>query len=1362
MASQGMPSLPCFDPTSDPTSLLVRWERWLRRFEGAMVGFGITDFKRQKALLLHFGGEALQDIFETLDTDNQQQRTVDSQQTDPPSQSQLDEREYTAAKCALTNYFTPKKNILYESIVFRRTTQQADESVDQYCTRLRQIATKCEFGNLDRELKTQIIEGCNSDQLRRKALERDMSLTDLLELARSLSLSASRAAEVRRERSGSASVNKVFTRHERTPNRRQTFKTSQSRHLSNNAKQCFYCGGEYPHQNECPARGQKCRNCGILDHFAKVCKSRKQAHNSKSVRGQVSELTTSNAAGDTEEYGRDCEYTFGIKQVKGKRPRVSMTLEDTDISMLVDTGSTVNVITDTCYQRLTKHPTLDQSNKVRVYAYGSKTPLKVRGTFETELTFRDNTAQTTFYVVYGDSDNLLSCDTSESLGIVKLTYAVTADDMSSSYADLFNGLGKLKDVKCKLHIDETVKPVVQPHRRIPFHVRKQTEKELQRLLDLDIIERVGGEPTPWVSPILIVKKPKSPNQIRICVDMRAPNKAIQRERHLTPTIDEIIAKVNGARHFAKLDLNAGYHQIELAEESRYVTVFSTHVGLFRYKRLNFGVNSAAEVFQQMIQTTLSGLDGVLNISDDILVYGRTPEELNDRLEQCLKRLQDHHLTLNKNKCEFRKERMEFFGHVLSAEGVSPDPKKVQAIINASNPSNVQEVRSLLGLINYCGRFIPDLATLSAPLRNLTREEVEWQWTGDHQKAMTNVKQCLAAGCTNAFYDPDKNTQLLVDASPVGIGAVLAQKSRDGEPSVVALASRSLTPVEQRYSQIEREALAITWGIQHFHLYLYGNTFEAVTDHKPLVTIFNNAHSKPPTRIERWILKIQEYDFTVVYEPGKSNPADYLSRHPLPTTERTSREEKAAEQHINFVSVNAVPKSMKLSEIQDATKQDVALSLCMQALRSRNWKEVIETTSSSDVARCLQSFYNVRDQLSIAPSDDFVLRGNCIVIPQSLCDRVIEIAHEGHQGVVKTKQLLREKVWFPGIDRIVERKISQCLPCQATTVGPSPRAPLQMSDLPNGPWEEVSVDFADLPSGDHLLVIIDDYSRYPVVEVVSSTSGKATIPKLDKVFSLFGVPQIVKSDNGPPFNGDEFKQFAEYLGFTHRKITPRWPRANGEVERFMRTLKKVLRTAHAESKSWRQELHRFLRNYRATPHTTTAQPPATIMFSRPMRTRLPEISREGSDSELRERDKAKKNTMKADAERHMSFRRVPLCIGDTVLVKREGYVTKTMTPYELEPLVVTDVKGSMVTASRGSQKITRNTSFFKALKEYLPAEPVFVETEQEQIEQFSAPDDLSDDNEQTNPTTPNVERYSSRTRNPPAYLKDYVTKVKVKK
>ena len=179
-----------------------------------------------------------------------------------------------------------------------------------------------------------------------------------------------------------------------------------------------------------------------------------------------------------------------------------------------------------------------------------------------------------------------------------------------------------------------------------------------------------------------------------------------------------------------------------------------------------------------------------------------------------------------------------------------------------------------------------------------------------------------------------------------------------------------------------------------------------------------------------------------------------------------------------------------------------------------------------IARSLQSLHNVCDELTITPTDDLILRGNCIVIPKSLSERVINIAHEGHQGVVKTEQLLREKVWFAGIDQIVEKKFSSAYHCQAATTGPSPNSPLEMSSLPIGPWKEVSIDFADLLSGVHLLVVIDDYSRYPVVEVVTSTSLKATIPQLDKVFTLFGIPEIVRTDNGPPFNNEEFKQFVK--------------------------------------------------------------------------------------------------------------------------------------------------------------------------------------------------------------------------------------------
>ena len=944
---------------------------------------------------------------------------------------------------------------------------------------------KCEFSDIDRELKTQIIEGCHSKHLRRKALEKDRSLNDLLELAGSLSLSESRAHDVEGETTPS-SVNKAKPKSDWKKHKRESKQTERT---------CFYCGGHYPHKGQCPAFG---------------------------------------------------------------------TLKAT--------------------------PSLAKPSRTRVYAYNSSKPLETVGTFDAPVTYKDSTTSAHFHVIAGDCDTLLSFNTAITLKIVHISYAIQENrDVISKFPDLFEGIGKLKGTKCKLHVDDTVKPVAQPHRRIPFHVRKQTEKELQRLLDLDIIECVGDEPTPCVSPIQVVQKPKCPSQIRICVDMRAPNKAIQRERHLTPTIDDIIAKVNGAKVFSKLDLNA----VELAEESRHLTVFSTHAGLYRYKILNFGVSSAAEVFQNLIQSSLLGLDGVLNISDDILVYAISQEEMDTRLEACLQRMRDCNLTLNKAKCEFNRDRIEFFGHVFSASGVSPDPKKVKAILKASDPQTVGEVRSLLGLAIYCSRFIPDLATISAPLRDLTRESSDWNWTKAHHDAICEIKQRLAASCTTAYYCPDKTTQIIVDASPVGLGAILAQRDKDRKPSIVALASRSLTPVEQRYSQIECEALSITWGILHFHLYLYGSNFEVITDHKPLVTLFNNPNSKPPMRIERWILKLQEYKFIVAYQPGKLNPADYLSRHPLPTNDSPSHEEKIAEQHLNFVTCNAVPKTLTLSEIKEATEEHRALKMCMTALERNNWKAIITQETDPETRNTLQSLHKIRDELTVVPTRDLIMRRNCIVIPLSARIKIVELAHEGHQGIVKTKQLLRERVWFPGIDKMVERKITQCIPCQATSAS-TLREPLQMSNLPNGPWLEVSIDFADLPSGEHLLVVVDDYSRYPVVEIVTSTSAKAVIPKLDAIFAQFGIPQIARSDNGPPFSSEDFKKFANYLGFKHQRITPLWPRANAEVERFMRTLKKIYRVAHAERKPWKQELYKFLRNYRATPHITTGTPPATLV------------------------------------------------------------------------------------------------------------------------------------------------------------------------
>ena len=323
----------------------------------------------------------------------------------------------------------------------------------------------------------------------------------------------------------------------------------------------------------------------------------------------------------------------------------------------------------------------------------------------------------------------------------------------------------------------------------------------------------------------------------------------------------------------------------------------------RYKRLNFGISSAAEVFQVTIQQVIKGIDGARNLSDDITVFGRTQQDHDRNLKRVLTRLRDRNITLNKKKCEFNKESLEFYGFVFSKNGISADPTKVEAIKSAENPKNASEMRSFLGMVNYCSRFIPDFATVCKPLRDLTRKNQSWIWTKQHSNAMKILKDAITDKAVMSYFDPTKRTEIIVDASPVGLGAILSQYDESDNRKIIAYASKTLSPVEQRYSQTEREALAIVWSCEHFNLYLYGQKFKLVTDHKPLELIFGKPNSKPPARIERWALRLQPYDFTVEYKPGKSNPSDYMSRHPIQENQTTcSRASKIAEKYVNFITL----------------------------------------------------------------------------------------------------------------------------------------------------------------------------------------------------------------------------------------------------------------------------------------------------------------------------------------------------------------------------------------------------------------------------------------------------------------------------
>ena len=352
---------------------------------------------------------------------------------------------------------------------------------------------------------------------------------------------------------------------------------------------------------------------------------------------------------------------------------------------------------------------------------------------------------------------------------------------------------------------------------------------------------------------------------------------------------------------------------------------------------------------------------------------------------------------------------------------------------------------------------------------------------------------------------------------------------------------------------------------------------------------------------------------------------------------------------------------------------------------------------------------VNDELTI------VLKGSRIVIPEQLREKAVSLAHEGHQGLVKTKQLLREKVWFPGIDKYVKRVVDTCIACQAN--GPENRPdPLQMSQLPPAPWHTLHMDFCGpFPSGEYLFVVIDAYSRFPEVDIVRSTSISAIIPKLDRMFATHGIPTIVCSDNGPPFTSHEIQQYKEENGVQHRRITPLWPQANSEAERFMQPLTKAIRSAHAEGKQWTKHLHIFLLNYRTTPHATTGFSPAEILFNRKIQNKLPQMVSPSPDkgAQVQDNDDRAKEKMKEYADAKQRARPSQLKVGDTVLA-RQRKLNKFCTRFDPVPFKVVRKRGTMITASRNRKYITRNASHFKVIDPSLDNDQQATDEEEDEL------------------------------------------------
>ena len=448
------------------------------------------------------------------------------------------------------------------------------------------------------------------------------------------------------------------------------------------------------------------------------------------------------------------------------------------------------------------------------------------------------------------------------------------------YPNLFTGLGKL-DGEYSIQLEDGAKSyALTVHRRVAIPLMQLVKEELERMEKLGVISRVS-EPTEWCAGMVVV--PKGNKKVRICVDLTHLNKSVRRERHLLPAVEQSLAQLAGARVFSTLDANSGFWQIPLDRKSALLTTtFITPFGRYCFHRLPFGITSAPEHFQRRMSDILTGLEEVVGMMDDVLVHGRTTEEHDECLDKVLQKLEEAGLTLNRQKCHFSKPQVKFLGQIVDKDGVRPDPEKVQAIQDVQPPQNVGDVRRFLGMCNHLSKFSPNLAEKTKPLRELLNKRNQWTWGEPQQTAFTEVKEALVTSPVLSLFDQSRETVVSADASSYGLGAVLLQKQPDGELKPVSYISRSLTPTEQCYVQIEKEALAFTWACKRFSNFLLGMEFHIHTDHKPLVPLFRSKNLEElPVRVQRFRLRMMRFKFTISHIPGKNLLlADALSRAPI--------------------------------------------------------------------------------------------------------------------------------------------------------------------------------------------------------------------------------------------------------------------------------------------------------------------------------------------------------------------------------------------------------------------------------------------------------------------------------------------------
>ncbi|KRX13745.1 Transposon Ty3-I Gag-Pol polyprotein [Trichinella nelsoni] len=1125
--------------TSNPAG----WEEYSERLVFFLEANSICEGPRRLAVLCSVCGPKTYSIIKSLAS------------PDPPSSKTFDE-----VMKLLRNHFMPRPSEVYQRFLYHRRLQQPGEGVAAYVAELRHLAQHCNFGEtLESRLRDQLVCGLRDGNLQKQLLaDGELTFAKALERALSAEAATTQVSDIRAANpTVTTEVQLVAHKKSDCNSSMRNVRRQQESPQPQSHKPCYRCGGA-PHRTLVVSRIAKSQSTVKKE----AAKPNRYATNSIAVEEEeyrINHLTAPNEVIATLPF-----------------PDVRVSLNNVVIPMQVDSGASLTIISEHTFKRvcLPHQRHLEPFHSVLRDFQGRE--VDVLGVSSLPVKFSSFTGSLPVVVVKGPRRSLLGRNWFKPLGIrlvgVHSVAPTSVQDLIDEYAELFSDtLGTVKGPPVVLHTDESIPPIQMNARRVPFALKDRISEELDRLVEQGILEPV--QHTTWTTPIVPVIK--NDGSIRICGDYKCTvNKALRKDLYQIPAVNDILATLKKGRIFAKLDLAQAYQQLEVDEASAELQTIITHKGAFKAKRLQFGIASAPGIFQRFMDSLLSNLEGVVPYFDDVLIVAESQHELLEVLRRVFDRLRDAGIRLNREKCVFVSNSVEFLGYRIDAEGIHPSEKKVEAIHKAPRPKNKQELQAFMGLLNFYHNFLANKAEAAEPLHRLLDKGALWKWTHRHEKAFQKVKALITSNAVLAQYDDQLPLILTCDASPHGVGCVLAHRLPCGREAPIAFHSRTLAAAERKYAQIDREALAIIVGVKKFHNYVFGRHVEIRTDHKPLLGLLGNSIQTPASmspRMTRWSILLSAYDYSLVYRPGlKLGNADALSRLPQPGNKISVPDP------LEVLLLEAMPTlPISAEHLADRTGKDAVLAPV------RNWLEKgwpAELRSEE-----FKPFHCRRDELSLHKG--CVLWGCRVVIPLASRESILTMLHSGHPGIARMKGL------------------APCAECQETRHEPAKNV---MDAWPEAtePWTRIHADFFGPIGGKIFLLVVDAFSKWLEVRIVPSTSSVAAIEVFRELFATHGLPDCLVTDNGTAFKSAEFLAFMQSNGIKHVTTAPFHPSSNGLAERAVQSTKEALK--RITSGSWSARLARLLLSQHSTPDPRSNLSPAELLMKLKLKTYLDRI------------------------------------------------------------------------------------------------------------------------------------------------------------